>query len=83
MARLEDAIQRLVYLFRNPIKAGRVATIDCYPVLHRWYAFKTCEPSVDTEVAIQAYWTPVSVLQALPEDNRLSSANYREMAKRL
>jgi len=83
MAQLEDAIQRIVYLFLNPAKAGLVATIDDYPGLTTWNAFKTCEPSVDAEVAVQAFWTPVSVLEALPDSNRLSPANDQAMAKRL
>lgn len=72
-----------MHLFCNPDKAGLVATIDDYPGLTTWNAFKTCEPSVDAEVAMQAYWTPLPVLEALPEHNRLSSANNRERAKRL
>jgi len=83
LAQLEDAIKRLKYLFLNPAKAGLVATIDDYPGLNTWHAFKTCEPSVDAEVAVQAHWTPVSVLEALPDGNRLSSAHDQKMAKRL
>ena len=84
MARLQDAIQRIVYLFLNPAKAGLVATIDDYPGLNTWHAFKTCEPSVDAEVTIEAHWTPVSVLEPLPTDNNnLSPAHDRAMAERL
>jgi hypothetical protein len=83
LAELEDAINRLVYLFLNPANAGLVTTIDEYPGLSTWHAFKTCEPSVDAEVVVPAYWTPVSALETLPVGNRLSPANDREMAKRL
>jgi hypothetical protein len=83
MAELEDAIKRIVYLFVNPAKAGLVATIDEYPGLNTWHAFKTCAPSVDAEVSLKAHWTPVSVLETLPDSNRLSPTNDREMAKRL
>jgi hypothetical protein len=70
MAELEDAIERIIYMFLNP-------------GLNTWKAFKSCEPSVDAEVSVQSYWTPVSVLEALPDGNRLSPANDRAMAKRL
>jgi hypothetical protein len=83
LAELEDAIGRLVYLFLNPVKAGLVASIDDYPGLSTWQAFKTCEASVDAEVALPAHWTPVSVLEVLPDGNRLTPANDRAMAKRL
>jgi hypothetical protein len=33
IAELEDAIQRLVYIFLNPAKAGLENSIDCYPGL--------------------------------------------------
>ncbi len=83
MADLEDAIKRIIYLFLNPAKAGLVASIDDYPGLNTWHAFKACAASVDAEVAMQAYWTPVSVLETLPDSNRLSPTNDREMARRL
>jgi hypothetical protein len=83
LAELDDAIRRIVYLFLNPATAGLVATIDDYPGLSTWNAFKTCKPSVDAEVTLQAHWTPVSVLEALPKGNRLSPVNDREMARRL
>jgi hypothetical protein len=83
MAELEDAIKRVIYIFLNPAKAGLVASIDEYPGLNTWHAFKTCAPSVDAEVVLQAHWTPVSVLEVLPDNNKLSPANDRELAKRL
>jgi hypothetical protein len=83
LAQLEDAIKRLVYLFVNPAKAGLVTSIEEYPGLSTWDAFKACEPSVDAEVTMQAHWTPVSSLEPLPEGNRLSPANDREFARHL
>ena len=83
LAELQDGINRMVYLFCNPAKAGLVASIDQYPGLNTWEAFKTCEPSVDAEVRIRAHWTPVSLLKPLPEGSRLSPANDREMAKQM
>lgn len=83
LAQLDDAIRRLVYLFVNPSKAGLVASIDDYPGLSTWTAFKTCEPSVDAQVTMQAHWTPVSVLEPLPDGNRLSPTADHEFARYL
>jgi hypothetical protein len=83
IAGLEDAVKRLVYIFLNPAKAGLVRTIDEYPGLTTWNAFKTCEASVEAEVRLNAYWTPVSRLESLPAGNRLSPAQDKAMAARL
>jgi hypothetical protein len=83
IAELEDAIKRLIYLFLNPVRAGLVASIDHYPGLTTWSAFKTSEASVDAQVVFKAKWTPVSALAPLPESHRLSPANDKAMAKRL
>ena len=83
VAELDDAINRLVYMFLNPVEAGLVETIDHYPGLSTWKAFTTCEPSVDAQVSVKAYWTRVSGVETLPEGNRLSPANDAAMALRL
>ena len=83
IAELEDAIQRVVYIFLNPANAGLVKSIDDYPGLTTWGAFTTCEASVDAEVRFKAFWTPVSNLEGLPTGNRLSLAGDRVMASRL
>jgi len=83
IAELEDAIQRLIYIFLNPAKASLERSIDDYPGLTTWKAFTTCDASVDAEVRIQAYWTPVSSLESLPSGNRLSPACDKAMAARL
>jgi hypothetical protein len=83
IGRLEDAISRHIYIFCNPAKAGLVESIDEYPGLSSWNAFKTCEPSVDAEVRIKAYWTPVSVLEPLPDGDRLSTIGDKVMAQEL
>jgi hypothetical protein len=80
---LEDAVKRLVYIFLNPAKAGLVSSIDEYPGLTTWKAFSTCEASVEAEVRLKAYWTPVSRLERLPSGNRLSPAQDEAMAARL
>ena len=83
LAELEDAIQRLVYIFLNPAKARLEKSIDDYPGLTTWKAFTTCEASVDAEVRLEAHWTPVSSLEGLPSGNRLSPAYDKAMAARL
>lgn len=83
VAGLEDAIQRLVYIFLNPAKAHLVNSIDEYPGLTTWKAFATCEASVDAEVRLKAYWTPVCRLERLPVGNKLSPACAKAMANRL
>lgn len=83
IAELQDAINRLVYIFLNPVKAGLVNSIDDYPGLSSWRAFTTCEASVDAEFVEKAVWTPVSRLPPLPHGNRLSSANDRVLARTL
>ncbi|MFO0416677.1 MAG: hypothetical protein ACK5Y6_05250, partial [Pseudomonadota bacterium] len=74
IAGLEDAIDRLVYFYMNPTRAGLVRSIDEYPGLNTWEAFKTCEPDIDATVKIKAYWMPASALEPLPDSNRLSPA---------
>jgi hypothetical protein len=83
VVQLEDVIRRIVYLFLNPAKAGLVESIDQYPGLSSWQAFKTCEPSIDSTYKIKAYWTPASVLESLPANNKLSPFEDQAMAKRL
>jgi hypothetical protein len=83
VVQLEDVIRRIIYLFLNPAKAGLVESIDQYPGLSSWQAFKTCEPSIDATYKIKAYWTPASVIEPLPTNNKLSPFEDQAMAKRL
>ena len=50
VVQLKDVIKRLLCPFLNPTRAGLVATIDDYPGVATWEAFKTGEPSVDAQV---------------------------------
>jgi hypothetical protein len=72
MAQVQDAIQRIVYLFLNPAKAGLVATIDDYPGLNTWHAFKTCEPSVDAlgGALVHCRFSSHSLTRALPANSQ-------------
>ena len=80
---LEDAIGRHVYGFLNPVRAGLVDSIDNYPGLNSWQAFKSCPASVDATVTKKCYWTPPSAIGKLPEGNKLSAEEDRLMAQRL
>lgn len=72
IASLEDAIERVVYIYCNPSNASLCDSIDNYPGLSSWPAFNQCEPSVDAQVEIEAHWYPVSEIPRLPPDRRLS-----------
>jgi hypothetical protein len=80
---LEDAIERVVYIYCNPSNAGLCDSIAQYPGLSSWRAFKECAPSIDAEVEIEARWYPVSEIPTLPTERRLSpgqdAALHREL----
>jgi hypothetical protein len=72
LPQLEDVIARLVYIFCNPTKAGLVDSIDEYPGLNSWHAFKTCEPSVDATVSIPVRCYHKAAIPRLPEGDSLT-----------
>lgn len=80
---LDDAIERVVYIYSNPSKASLCESIEQYPGISSWAAFKKCEPSIDAKVIIDARWYPVSEIPSLPTDRKLSpkqdAALYREL----
>jgi hypothetical protein len=80
---LEDAIDRLVYMFCNPAKAGLVDTIDNYPGLSTWSAFLNCEPDVEAEVHIEAPWYRVDDLPLLPSSHSLSEIQDTKLTQEL
>jgi hypothetical protein len=69
---LDDAIERVIYIYSNPSNAGLCDSIDYYPGISSWKAFKECAPSIDAEVEVPARWYPVSELPAIPTNRRLS-----------
>lgn len=69
---LEDVIERLVYIFCNPARAGLEESIDDFPGLSSWQAFKTCEPSVHATVSIPVRYYPKSAIPRLPEGDTLT-----------
>jgi hypothetical protein len=75
----EDVVARLVYLFCNPAKAALVDTIDDYPGLSSWEAFKSCSPSVDATVTIPVRYYHKAAIPRLPEGNVLSADQDRMM----
>lgn len=83
IATLEDAIARVVYIYCNPSNAGLCDSVEDYPGLSSWTAFKECDPSIDAEVAVHARWYPVSEIPQLPLQRSLSpqqdAALYQEL----
>ena len=82
---LEDAIDRVVYIYCNPSNAGLCDSIEQYPGLSSWNAFRDCVPSIDAEVEIEARWYPVSEIPTIPKERWLSprqdTALYRELTE--
>lgn len=83
IAELGDCINRLVYLFCNPAKADLADSIDTYIGLSSWQAFKTCSPSVDAEVRIDASWVPASELPRLPQSRILKDRDDKNFSEKL
>ena len=69
---LEDAIERVVYIYCNPSNAGLCDSIEQYPGLSSWSAFRDCAPSLDAEVEIEARWYPVSEIPTIQKARGLS-----------
>jgi hypothetical protein len=80
---LEDVIERLVYIFCNPAKAGLEESIDDFPGLSSWKAFKTCEPSVHATVSIPVRYYPKSALPRLPEGDTLTEEEDKRLVAHL
>jgi hypothetical protein len=66
VATLEDAIERIAYIYCNPSNASLCESIEEYPGINSWSVFLQCEPHVDAEVEINARWYPVSEIPKLP-----------------
>jgi hypothetical protein len=66
VATLDDAINRIVYIYCNPSNGSLCDSIDEYPGINSWSAFLKCDPKVDAEIAIDARWYPVSEIPKLP-----------------
>jgi hypothetical protein len=66
IATLDDAIERIVYVYCNPSNAALCDSIDNYPGISSWRAFLHCEASVDAEVTSTVRWYPVSEIPKLP-----------------
>jgi len=72
IATLEDAIARVAYIYSNPSNAGLCDSIEDYPGISSWTAFKECAPSINAEVTIEAHWYPVSEIPLIPAQRFLS-----------
>ena len=80
---LDDAIERVVYIYCNPSNAGLCDSIEHYPGLSSWKAFNECAPSIDAEVEVDARWYPVSEIPRIPPERRLSSRQDASLYKEL
>ena len=80
---LEDVINRIVYVFCNPSKAGLVDSIDEYPGFSSWKAFRECKADVDAEVVLKSPWHPVAGIPELPPSRVLSRAEDNKVAGQL
>jgi hypothetical protein len=80
---LEDIIARLVYIFCNPTKAGLVDSIDEFPGLSSWHAFKTCEPSLDATVSIPVRCYHKAAIPRLPDGDSLTEEEDRRFVSHL
>ena len=72
-------------MYCNPSNAGLCDSIEQYPGLSSWNAFRDCVPSIDAEVEIEARWYPVSEIPTIPKERWLSprqdTALYRELTE--
>ncbi len=80
---LEDVIERLVYIFCNPAKAGLVDSIDDFPGLSSWHAFKTCKPSVHVAVSIPVRCYHKAAIPRLPEGDILTEEEDKRFVSHL
>jgi hypothetical protein len=80
---LEDAIERVVYIYCNPSNAGLCDSIDQYPGLSSWRAFRDCAASIDAEVQIDVQWYPVSEIPTLPTERYLSPRQDAALCRKL
>ena len=83
MPNFEDVLQKIVYAYSNPSKAGLCDTIDEFPGFSTWKPFLECELRVDAEVRVPSTWVRMSDLPALPESRRLSVKEDKEFAATL
>lgn len=80
---LEDVVARHVYMFCNPAKANLVDSIDHYPGLSSWKAFKHCEASVHAKVSFKVRAYHKEAIPRLPESNVLSEEEDQRLVEEL
>jgi hypothetical protein len=83
IATLEDAIERVIYVYSNPSNAGLSDSIEQYPGISSWTIFKECKPEINAEVEIEARWYPVSEIPQLPANRRLSPQEDLALCRKL
>jgi len=66
---LEAAIQRIVYTYLNPVRAGLVRSIDDYKGCNTWKEFLSVPPDVNATVEWKASWVLATDLTPLSRPN--------------
>lgn len=86
---LEAAIERIVYTYLNPVRAGLVRSIDEYQGCHTWREFLTAAPNTNSIFEKEVPWvrapdiSPLSqVNPSLSEERRLLSSIDQRASKR-
>jgi REP element-mobilizing transposase RayT len=63
---LESAKQRVAYIYANPARANLVNSINDYPGLSSYEAFKAAEPRIDYEYKEEVPWIRAPMITRLP-----------------
>jgi hypothetical protein len=66
---LEAAIDRIVYAFLNPVRAGLVRSIDDYQGCNTWKEFISVPPDINAVVEKEIPWIAASHIPALSREN--------------
>ena len=66
---LEAAIERVVYTYLNPVRAGIVRSIDDYKGCNTWKEFLSVPPDVNAVVEKEVPWVLATDIEPLSHDN--------------
>jgi REP element-mobilizing transposase RayT len=79
---IESIEHRIAYLYANPARANMVETIEDYPGVSSWKAFKKVEDRVDAEHTKDCPWVRQPAIEKLPS-KAVTLAQDREITRRL
>jgi hypothetical protein len=66
---LTSAIERIVYTYLNPVRAGIVSSIDDYEGCNTWREFLTAPASIDTFIEKEVPWVTAPDVPQLSQEN--------------